>query len=507
MSRISNDRLACLLGCAVLVLSLAVPALADDPQDCEADHVVQSGEWLARIAAEQYGDWTLYPALVWATNAQAAAGVGYATITDPWLIQPGWKLCLPSAEAARGALSVSTLQNAEYASDWTASKKALLVNGQYEEAAAPGSASKIVVQLGERMAFGYADGGKPAAIVTLITSGGGSGTFYELAAVLDDGGKPVSTARTLLGDRIKLQSLAFKGEEIVVDMVNQGPDDPMCCPTQRVVRRYALEADGFKLLSEQVVGAQQPPAAVSALLQGTLWKLDTYHNSSGEQAAVLPDTEITLELQDGQVGGSAGCNHYFAAYQLAGDQLTLGPVASTEMACSQDIDMQEVQYLGALAQVVSYRISGEQLQLLNQAGSTLLTFSVLNPAPLTGTAWQVEGFNNGQGGFVSLLAGTELTALFADGLVAGMAGCNQYNASYTVDGTQITFGPAATTRMFCAEPQGVMEQESAFLAALTSAVRFEIKGDVLTLSNGDGARMATLHAPATWRVTAALVQK
>ena len=28
-----------------------------------------------------------------------------------------------------------------------------------------------------------------------------------------------------------------------VDMVTQGPDDPMCCPTQRVVKTYALESD------------------------------------------------------------------------------------------------------------------------------------------------------------------------------------------------------------------------------------------------------------------------
>ena len=40
-----------------------------------------------------------------------------------------------------------------------------------------------------------------------------------------------------------LLALAEQAEAASVDMVTQEPDDPMCCPTQRVVKTYALEGD------------------------------------------------------------------------------------------------------------------------------------------------------------------------------------------------------------------------------------------------------------------------
>ena len=53
--------------------------------------------------------------------------------------------------------------------------------------------------------------------------------------------------------------------------------------------------------------------------------------------------------------------------------------------------------------------------------------------------------------------------------LSGSASCNNYMATYTVDGDGITIGPAASTRMMCADPEGVMEQEMAYLASLTTA--------------------------------------
>jgi hypothetical protein len=51
----------------------------------------------------------------------------------------------------------------------------------------------------------------------------------------------VDIANTDLGDRVQINSLVIEEGEIVVDMVTQGPDDPMCCPTQEVVKRYELQ--------------------------------------------------------------------------------------------------------------------------------------------------------------------------------------------------------------------------------------------------------------------------
>ena len=42
--------------------------------------------------------------------------------------------------------------------------------------------------------------------------------------------------------------------------------------------------------------------------------------------------------------------------------------------------------------------------------------------------------------------------------------------------------------MACPEPEGVMDQEMAYLKALQSAATFAIEGDVLTLLDGNGNR-------------------
>jgi len=108
--------------------------------------------------------------------------------------------------------------------------------------------------------------------------------------------------------------------------------------------------------------------------------------------------------------------------------------------------------------------------------------------PLAGTQWQVRSFHNAAeaGGMASPLAGTQLTAEFAEGKVNGSAGCNTYNADYTVDGDSLSIGPAATTRMFCEQPQGAMDQEAAYLAALQAASSFELGTEQLQILDADG---------------------
>ena len=111
--------------------------------------------------------------------------------------------------------------------------------------------------------------------------------------------------------------------------------------------------------------------------------------------------------------------------------------------------------------------------------------------PLNGTAWQVTGYNNGQGGVVSPLGGTTLTTRFSGDQVSGNSGCNEYTGSYWVSGSNISVSALAGGMMFCAEPEGAMDQEAQFQAALQSAVTFQFDGSRLTLRRGDGSTAVT----------------
>ena len=111
---------------------------------------------------------------------------------------------------------------------------------------------------------------------------------------------------------------------------------------------------------------------------------------------------------------------------------------------------------------------------------------------LAGSAWTVIGYNNGRGGVVSTTIGTELTVAFGpDGSVRGSAGCNSYRAGYETDGDAITIGLPASTRMACDQPEGIMEQEGAFLQALTTAATFRIFGDRMEMRTAEGSIVAT----------------
>jgi uncharacterized lipoprotein YbaY len=102
---------------------------------------------------------------------------------------------------------------------------------------------------------------------------------------------------------------------------------------------------------------------------------------------------------------------------------------------------------------------------------------------------------------VSLIQGTELTARFGqDGLVSGSAGCNSYHAEFAVQGQTLTVGPVATTRRTCMDKKA-MDQESAFLAALDSAVTWEIRADRLQLRSESGSLAVDLVSALTGRVS------
>ena len=65
--------------------------------------------------------------------------------------------------------------------------------------------------------------------------------------------------------------------------------------------------------------------------------------------APLLETTITAEFSpDGSVSGSSGCNRYSGPYTVDGNNIEMGPFASTLMACPDLIMAQEALYLKAL---------------------------------------------------------------------------------------------------------------------------------------------------------------
>ena len=140
------------------------------------------------------------------------------------------------------ALSVEALKNAEYRSEFAGEGKARLVDGTHVEKESPNSATELRMTLSDTIAQGDLNGdGVADAAVILVSNPGGSGTFYELVAVINQNGQPRHGASILLGDRVQVKQMTIKDGQITVRMVTQGPNDPMSTPTMEVTQKYKLE--------------------------------------------------------------------------------------------------------------------------------------------------------------------------------------------------------------------------------------------------------------------------
>ena len=65
----------------------------------------------------------------------------------------------------------------------------------------------------------------------------------------------------------------------------------------------------------------------------------------------------------------------------------------------------------------------------------------------------------------------------------GNAGCNRYSGAYSLKGDSLAFGPAISTKMFCADG---MELESAWLGAMAKVTTWSATDSTLELSGAPG---------------------
>jgi heat shock protein HslJ len=238
-------------------------------------------------------------------------------------------------------------------------------------------------------------------------------------------------------------------------------------------------------------------------LVGTNWVLFSY-GSPEEPTTIEPGTSITaLFYEDGSLTGVAGCNTYAAGYTVQDGSLTVTAPATTMMACTMGME-QEAAYLDALSKAESFVITGPNLVISYDGGAGKLTFTSL-ALPLEHTLWTLAAFNG-----VPATEDVPMTMQFIPGeeanfgTVGGLVVCNNYNASYAVEGPNLTISQPITTLMAC--PPETAETEQAYLTALIGIQSYQILANqmVVTSSEGQMAFVAdrTPLVGTNWRLTA-----
>ena len=134
---------------------------------------------------------------------------------------------------------VEKIRNAEYQLSLTDARQIVqLVDGKYEMGA-PGGADFVSVAITPFVARGDLTGDGEDEYAALVAENyGGSGTFVFLAVFADVDGTPVFQTSTLVDDRPLLNELSIENNEIFLDAVIHGFEEPMCCPTLRTTRHF-----------------------------------------------------------------------------------------------------------------------------------------------------------------------------------------------------------------------------------------------------------------------------
>ena len=199
--------------------------------------------------------------------------------------------------------------------------------------------------------------GSPESVVLVWTSSGGSGTFDYLAVVERAGDGTVSErASAPLGDRVQVRRADIAGGRVVLDVVQAGPDDARCCPSQKMRRTFVLEGDAMNETSSEDQGRVS-----LADLDGE-WTLQEL----GRDVRVPDDVVISARFEGGQLSGTAGCNRYTGRVQAGdapGDLSLAGPLAVTRMICPPELMEWEGRYLQALEGLRKFSFAAGRLVL------------------------------------------------------------------------------------------------------------------------------------------------
>lgn len=249
-----------------------------------------------------------------------------------------------------GPPSEAEVMNATYRGVVEAGTPITLDAGQWRgDPVAPGSDMRPEVQVAGRTDLrGDLDGdGVPEAIAFLTASTGATGARRYVAVVSRQKDGTLGTATAPVGDGVAVRAMHVEGGQLVLEVVQFGEGDPMCCPGELATRKWTLADMQLREAPAQVTGRLAPE-----VLGGTEWVLRYW--DADEPAPVAP--EVTLIYREGQFVGNSGCNHYSAAVTAgpAPGDLSVNPSAGTRKACRDSVVAVEARFLQHLGKVKKF---------------------------------------------------------------------------------------------------------------------------------------------------------
>jgi len=238
-----------------------------------------------------------------------------------------------------------------------------LAAGKYEgQPVEPGAASRPTAALWEPT-FHTADldgviGSE--ALAMLSSNAGGSGEFVYLAVFGMREGALANVATVPVGDRVRLQSLWLERGKVIMDVIEAGPNDAACCPTQVSRKTFGYDNGTFKQISSDVRGM-----LALSMLSANEW---TLVEMDGQPVPNGLDPPL-IHFDGQKLRGFAGCNRFTAPVtESKPGEIDIGAAGAEKKACPAPQMELEQKFLTQLDAVNSYSYVAGQLALTWQKG-------------------------------------------------------------------------------------------------------------------------------------------
>ncbi|MCC6315437.1 MAG: META domain-containing protein [Thermomicrobiales bacterium] len=219
------------------------------------------------------------------------------------------------------------------------------------------------------------------------------------------------------------------------------------------------------------VGTPVAEPAIAPLV----WRLQRIELPDGASRAPKDPAHYTVQfLPDGELAVLADCNRGRGSWVMDGAVLTLGPIATTRIACGPDSLDQEFLSRLQRANGWSYRDDGD-LILTSSADAAVLVFA----PELLGIVWSWQHFLGGNDATVTPTDPTQYEVVFrSKGRLAVRADCARGKGSWQIDGSAIDL----SIREVAPETCGSASLRDRFISDLNEASSFVVRDGMLHLA-------------------------
>jgi copper homeostasis protein (lipoprotein) len=158
------------------------------------------------------------------------------------------------------------------------------------------------------------------------------------------------------------------------------PGDPILVSFQgRIAERPAMEGGGTVLtvVPERFIGIRPGETCgargSTSELKDNRWKLVRLGDEPVVTGQNQREAHIVLRSKDRRITGTGGCNSFSGSYEIEGDTIEFGALATTMMACPEGEDV-DLALVAALEKAATFQKTPHHLELFDTDGKSLARF-------------------------------------------------------------------------------------------------------------------------------------